>query len=66
MDITLYRHLEDLLISIDDQMEEIKELALEFGCRPAQVKNNMGEFMMTPLLLAKAQALHAMTLARTV
>lgn len=61
----LYLQLERLMESIDEQIYEVGELALELGCRTTQVKTVSGEFMITPLLITKAQVLNAMVTLQT-
>lgn len=54
--------LVDTLIMIDTQIEEVKTLANEWrpNCLPSQLKDVNGNFLLTPLLLARASCLTAM------
>lgn len=47
---------------VDLQIEEVKELAKSMGLPPQKVRVTDGTWAMTPLLVAKVQLLHALTL----
>lgn len=64
MDFVISDVLYELYGQLEDQIEEVRELGLELGCRPSQVRTPSGDFMLTPLLLAKAQTLSAMVMLR--
>lgn len=64
MDFVLSDVLVELYGQIEDEIDEVREMALEMGCRSSQVKTNHGDFMLTPLLLAKAQTLSAIAMLR--
>lgn len=53
---TLRREMFLLLNMIDAQIDEVKKQADEMGCRPEQVQNPDGSWALSPLLLAKVQA----------
>lgn len=50
------------LAQINQQIEAISKVAEELGCTPYEVRDSTGAFMMTPMLAAKAQVLHALVL----
>jgi hypothetical protein len=45
-----------LIRQIDAQIEEIKAAAALQGCKPEELRDGVGNWVMSPLLLAKAQA----------
>lgn len=45
-----------LLKQIDAQIDEVKTAANARGLRPEQMRDSSGSWVMSPLLLAKAQA----------
>lgn len=50
-----YRDIEAILREVEDR-------ALEMGIDPYKMRSTDGTWLMTPLLLAKAQTLHALAL----
>lgn len=61
-DQALYDQLNRTLIEIQHQIEELKTLAEqnEMPVEASEMLGSDGHFLMTPLLLAKAQVLNAM------
>ncbi len=52
----LRRDTVQLLGQIDAQINEVKQFAAGRGIKPVQVRDDHGNWVMSPLLLAKAQA----------
>lgn len=71
MDALLYQTLRSHLVAIDRQIQEVSDLAQQMShdqqrkLTPSQIQNNNGEFILTPLLVAKAQTLNAIALLKT-
>jgi hypothetical protein len=61
----LYDQLRAHLAQIDVQIAQVSEVAAEMGIQANQVRNPDGTFLITPLLLAKAQTLSAMAMLET-
>lgn len=61
-DQALYDQLNRNLIGIERQIEEVKTLAdqSDMPTEPHEIMDEHGQFLMTPLLLAKAQTLNGM------
>lgn len=55
----LFRDLNQVLAAVDIQIAEVHSYALDLGVAPELIKTGNGEFMLTPLLLAKSNALLA-------
>ena len=56
--------LRSTLVEVNEQIKEVKTLAIEYGCEPSQVRHPDGSFAMTPLLVAKTQLLCALSESR--
>lgn len=54
-------HLETNLAQINKQLEAVMELAIELDTAPYQLRSSDGAYLLTPLLLAKSQALLGLT-----
>lgn len=52
----LRRETVQLINQIDRQIKEIREYATSIGTEPHKLRDNNGNWVMPPLLLAKAQA----------
>lgn len=61
---SLRRDTIQLLKQIDTQIAQVKKKAEEMGVEPEELQNSSG-WVMTPLLLAKAQAYHTLVLLQT-
>lgn len=60
--------LEDLQIvleNIEDQILEVEKMAHEHGCRPVELQTGNGDFMLRPLIVAKASAIAAIVTLRS-
>ena len=64
-DDILRRDTIQLLKQIDQQIEEVNRQALELGIPGYQLRDGKGNWMMSPLLLAKAQAYNSLILLQT-
>lgn len=62
MDTVMYQRLLDLLIDINTQIAIITEEAKQNGTIPHNVKYTDGNYVLPPLLLAKAQTLNTMAM----
>lgn len=51
-----------VLKQVDEQIAQIKKYANQVGVFPAEVRDASGGWSMSPLLAAKAQCLHTLTL----
>lgn len=51
-----------LLAQINTQIATVKLVAKERGVEPHQIMDPSGQYLLSPLLLAKAQCLHTLTL----
>jgi hypothetical protein len=51
-----------LLNAINKQIEEVEELAASRERAPSKMVDMYGSFLMSPLLLAKSQCIHTLTL----
>lgn len=60
--IELGRELVTALNEVNEQQEAVRKVALEVGCFSYQLRDSGGNFMMVPLLAAKCQLLHALTI----
>lgn len=60
MDAALYQTLRSLLVAIDQQMSVIADEANRKHISAVAMKDSTGAYVLTPLLLAKAQTLNAM------
>jgi hypothetical protein len=49
-----------VLNEIELQIKEVKKTALDRDVRPEQLRDDRGNWVMSPLLLAKVQALHTL------
>lgn len=68
MDISpkvLSNSIRENLTDIERQISEVLRTATELKTEPSRVRDSQGNFMLTPLLVAKAQMLHALTLLQT-
>lgn len=61
-ELELGRELVTALNEIVEQMDATRKVAIEVGCSSYQLRDSSGGFMMAPLLAAKCQVLHALTL----
>lgn len=61
-ELELGRELVTALQEVIQQIDATKKVAIEVGCEPYQLRNSDGGFMLAPLLAAKCQILHALTL----
>lgn len=52
--------LMNLIKEIDSQIQEVKGVAQEMGIPPEKLRDRTGNYVMTPLLLAKAQSYAAL------
>lgn len=59
--------LRSMIVDIDRQILEVTKLAAEeyHDVRPSELKTADGNFLLTPLLAAKAQCLHGLALLKT-
>lgn len=53
---SLRRDVIAIIKQIDAQLDEVKEEASRMGIPPQKMRDTNGNFVMSPLLLAKAQA----------
>lgn len=51
-----------VLKQVDEQIAQVKKYANQRGLLPAEVRDERGGWAMSPLLAAKAQCLHTLTL----
>lgn len=58
----LRRETVQLINQIDKQIEEIRKSAVKLGTEPHRLRDSAGNWVMTPLLLAKAQAYNTLVL----
>ena len=58
----LGRALATTASQINQQIEAVKKVADEMSCSIFDLRDAQGNFMMAPLLAAKAQTLHALVL----
>jgi hypothetical protein len=56
------RELSRTLIQINQQIDEVRKEAEKGDVSPYRLRNADGNWVLVPLLAAKAQALHALTL----
>jgi hypothetical protein len=61
-ELELGRELVTALNEVNEQQEAVRKVALEVGCFSYQLRDTNGNFMMAPLLAAKAQLLHGLVL----
>lgn len=61
-ELELGRELVTALQEVIKQIDATNAVAIEVGCEPYQLRDQNGGFMLTPLLSAKCQVLHALTL----
>ena len=59
----LGRELTRTLVQVNAQIEAVRREAVTMGIEAVDMKDTHGNFVLIPLLSAKAQALHALTLA---
>lgn len=65
MDGHLQRALRSHLADIDDQIVAVVDSAMENEINAYQMRNPDGSFVLTPLLLAKAQTLNALAVLKS-
>ncbi len=53
------------LKDVERQISEVHRQAEELHTEPSRIRDSMGHFILTPLLVAKAQTLHALVLLQT-
>jgi hypothetical protein len=58
----LGRELARTMAQINAQIEEVKKFAKSNDMTPFEIRDSNGNWIMAPLLAAKAQALHALVL----
>lgn len=58
----LGRELTKTLSQIGQQIDVVNDAAQEEGISPYKMRNEHGDYLLSPLLAAKAQALHAIVL----
>lgn len=61
----LRKALSESLGAIQNQIEAVGHEAELLHIAPSELKDTMGNLMLTPLLVAQAQVLHALTLLQT-
>lgn len=61
----LRRETVQLINQIDRQIGEIRKTATELGTEPHKLRDNNGNWVMPPLLLAKAQAYNTLVMLQT-
>lgn len=59
----LGRELTRTLVQVNAQIEAVRREAVSMGIEAVDMKDAHGNFVLIPLLAAKAQALHALALA---
>lgn len=57
---TLRTELRITLSELEAQINAVRDLAKETGCESYMLRNQAGEFMLAPLLIAKASALSSL------
>lgn len=62
---SLRRDTMALIREIDAQIEEVKETATRMGIPSQKLQDTNGNWVMSPLLLAKAQAYHSLILLQS-
>ncbi len=55
----LYQQLDDLHETFDMQIRAVDKIANSMGIEPTELKQQNGDFVITPLLLGLAQVLNA-------
>lgn len=60
--VELGRELAKTLAQINSQIDVIKEEAKQMDISPYRLKNSNGDYMLVPMLAARAQLLHALVL----
>jgi hypothetical protein len=60
--IELRKELLESYRDVKRQIAEVKKMANRSGFQPEQLRNEHGDFMLAPLLVAQVQVLHALTL----
>lgn len=58
----LGRELSRCIIQLNQQIEAVKREAKRLNTEPSLMRDERGAFLMTPLIVAKAQALHGLAL----
>lgn len=58
----LGRELSRTMSQINAQIEEVREEAKRMEISPIKMRDTSGNYVLTPLLVAKAQTLHALVL----
>lgn len=58
----LRRETVQLIQQINAQIKQVERKADEMGCKPEELRNSSDGWVMTPLLLAKAQAYNTLVL----
>lgn len=62
MDRTIHQELDLALRQINSQIEEIRLEAVRTSTPPVTMKDSRGDYIWAPLVAAKAQVLHGLTL----
>jgi hypothetical protein len=62
--VELDRELVISLNEVTEQIDALRRVAIEVGCTSYQLRDSNGGFMLAPLLVAKANILHALMLSR--
>lgn len=61
---TLRKETIAVVKSIDAVVENIEEVARERGCAPEELRDMNGNWILSPLLVARAQCINTLTLLR--
>lgn len=49
---------------IDAQIQDVKNIAKELGCEPSEIRDSAGNYLMTPLICARAHLILAESMLR--